>query len=62
MLHSTTKYARDVIAKTGLQKPSTAILIKVAEELYQELKSTGLIGSQAFFSKAHRWSVFRLIV
>ncbi|XP_050218807.1 uncharacterized protein LOC126669392 [Mercurialis annua] len=55
VLHSTAKYARDVIAQTGLTKPSSAILTKVTEELFQEFKSSELVGSQPVFSKAHRW-------
>uniref|UniRef100_A0A2P2PJY8 Amine oxidase domain-containing protein n=1 Tax=Rhizophora mucronata TaxID=61149 RepID=A0A2P2PJY8_RHIMU len=55
VLHSTTKYARGIIAQTGLQKPSSEILTKVAEELFQEFQSTGLNISQPFFRKAHRW-------
>ncbi|KAJ9183090.1 hypothetical protein P3X46_006999 [Hevea brasiliensis] len=55
VLHSTAKYARDLIAQTGLQKPSTATLTKVAEELLEEFERTGLHGSQPFFKKAHRW-------
>nr|XP_016454210.1 PREDICTED: renalase-like [Nicotiana tabacum] len=55
VLHSTAEYARDVIAKTGLQKPSSATLTKVAEDLFQEFQSTKLNIPQAFFKKAHRW-------
>ncbi|KAK4723310.1 hypothetical protein R3W88_026089 [Solanum pinnatisectum] len=55
VLHSTAEYAQDVIAQTGLQKPSSATLTKVAEELFQEFQSTKLSISQAFFKKAHRW-------
>lgn len=55
MLHSTANYARGVIAQTGLQKPSSAILTKVAEELFQEFQSIGLNIPRPFFMKAHRW-------
>lgn len=55
VLHSTKEYAEDVVAQTGLQKPSSATLIKVAEDLFQEFQSTGLNISQPFFKKAHRW-------
>ncbi|KAG5578814.1 hypothetical protein H5410_049441 [Solanum commersonii] len=54
VLHSTAEYAQDVIAQTGLQKPSSATLTKVAEELFQEFQSTKLSIPQAFFKKAHR--------
>lgn len=55
VLHSTANYARGVIAQTGLQKPSSAILTKVAEELFQEFQSIGLNIPRPFFMKAHRW-------
>ncbi|KAM3286912.1 renalase isoform X2 [Capsicum chacoense] len=55
VLHSTAEYAQDVIAQTGLQKPSSATLAKVAEELFQEFQSTKLGIPPAFFKKAHRW-------
>lgn len=55
VLHSTANYARGVIAQTGLQKPSSATLTKVAEELFQEFQSIGLNIPQPFFMKAHRW-------
>ncbi|KAL6201918.1 hypothetical protein ACLB2K_025630 [Fragaria x ananassa] len=55
VLHSTMEYAQRIIAETGLQKLSDATLTKVAEELFQELQSLGLIISQPFFKKAHRW-------
>ncbi|KAL2247759.1 uncharacterized protein LOC105176535 isoform X1 [Sesamum indicum] len=55
VLHSTTEYAEHIISQTGLQKPSPALLTKVAEQLFQEFRSTGLHISQPFFMKAHRW-------
>ncbi|KAJ7948894.1 FAD/NAD(P)-binding oxidoreductase family protein [Quillaja saponaria] len=55
ILHSTPEYADRIIAQTGLQKPSDATLTKVAEELLQELQSTGLNIPQPFFKRAHRW-------
>ncbi|CAK7323933.1 unnamed protein product [Dovyalis caffra] len=55
VLHSTANYARGVIAQTGLQKPSSATLTKVAEELFQEFQSSGLNIPRPFFMKAHRW-------
>lgn len=55
VLHSTTDYANGVIAQAGLLKPSEATLTKVAEELFHEFQSTGLISSQPFFKRAHRW-------
>ncbi|XP_027127240.1 uncharacterized protein [Coffea arabica] len=55
VLHSTAQYAENIIAQTGLQRPTNAILAKVAEELVQEFKGTGLDISQLFFKKAHRW-------
>ncbi|KAH1237504.1 Renalase [Glycine max] len=55
VLHSTAEYAEDIIAQTGLKKPSDITLNKVAEQLLQEFQSTGLITSQPFFKKAHRW-------
>ncbi|OAY54540.1 renalase isoform X2 [Manihot esculenta] len=55
VLHSTSKYARDIISQTGLRKPSAATLTKVAEDVLEEFKSTGLNGSQPFFRKVHRW-------
>lgn len=57
VLHSTPEYARDVIARTGFQKPSSETLTQVAEELFQEFQSTKLGIPQAFFMKAHRWLV-----
>ncbi|KAF9667017.1 hypothetical protein SADUNF_Sadunf16G0289100 [Salix dunnii] len=55
VLHSTANYASGVIAQTGLQKPSSATLTKVAEELFREFQSIGLNIPQPFFMKAHRW-------
>lgn len=55
VLHSTPKYAELIISQAGLQKPSGALLEKVAEELFQEFQNTGLKISQPFFKKAHRW-------
>ncbi|KAL8505358.1 hypothetical protein ACS0TY_016556 [Phlomoides rotata] len=55
VLHSTAKYAELVISQTGFQKPSSSLLTKVAEELFQEFQRTGLDISQPFFKKAHRW-------
>ncbi|XP_065861705.1 uncharacterized protein [Euphorbia lathyris] len=55
VLHSTVQYARDVIAQTGLRKPSSETLAKVTQELVQEFENTGLNSSQPFFTKAHRW-------
>ncbi|KAJ8755093.1 hypothetical protein K2173_016785 [Erythroxylum novogranatense] len=55
VLHSTAKYARDVISQTGFTKPSSETLTKVADELFQEFWRTGLIKSKPFFRKAHRW-------
>jgi predicted NAD/FAD-dependent oxidoreductase len=61
VLHSTANYARGIIAQTGLQKPSSATLTKVAEELFQEFQSIGLNIPRPFFMKAHRWLVLRLM-
>ncbi|KAG5255257.1 renalase [Salix suchowensis] len=55
VLHSTANYASGIIAQTGLQKPSSATLTKVAEELFREFQSIGLNIPQPFFMKAHRW-------
>ncbi|XP_028760586.1 uncharacterized protein LOC114719273 [Neltuma alba] len=55
VLHSTAEYAENIIAQTGLRKPSDTTLKKVADELFQEFQSTGLDISQPFFKKAHRW-------
>ncbi|KAJ8534388.1 hypothetical protein K7X08_016116 [Anisodus acutangulus] len=60
VLHSTAEYAQDVISQTGLQKPSSATLAKVAEEVFQEFQSTKLSIPQAFFKKAHRWLVSKI--
>ncbi|XP_042489175.1 renalase isoform X2 [Macadamia integrifolia] len=58
VLHSTFEYAKGVISQTGLQKPSNATLTKVAEELFQEFRSSGLHIPDPFFVKAHRGSAF----
>ncbi|KAI5440557.1 uncharacterized protein LOC127122722 isoform X2 [Lathyrus oleraceus] len=55
VLHSTAEYAENIIAQTGLKKPSDATLNKVAEELFQEFQSTEANISQPFFKRAHRW-------
>ncbi|PIN21069.1 Protoporphyrinogen oxidase [Handroanthus impetiginosus] len=55
VLHSTADYANLIISQTGFQKPSNAVLTKVAEELFQEFQNTGLDIPQPFFKKAHRW-------
>ena len=55
VLHSTMEYAKDVIAQTGLQKPSKETLSKVGNEMFQEFLGTGLSIPQPFFKKAHRW-------
>ncbi|TYI47594.1 hypothetical protein E1A91_D13G185000v1 [Gossypium mustelinum] len=55
VLHSTTEYAKDVIAQSGLEKPSKETLSKVGNEMLQEFLSTGLSIPQPFFMKAHRW-------
>ena len=55
VLHSTAKYAELIISQAGLQKPSPALLTKVAEELFQEFQRTGIDIAQPFFKKAHRW-------
>lgn len=55
VLHSTAKYAELVISQAGFQKPSTALLTKVAEELFQEFQRSGIDIPQPFFKKAHRW-------
>ncbi|XP_043690328.1 renalase isoform X2 [Telopea speciosissima] len=55
VLHSTAEYAKGVISQTGLQKPSNTTLTKVAEELFQEFRSSGLHLPDPFFVKAHRW-------
>lgn len=61
VLYSTPEYAERIIAQTGLQKPSSAVLTKVAEELFQEFQGTGLDISQPFFKKAHRWLVLNIL-
>ncbi|XVF87953.1 hypothetical protein PTKIN_Ptkin19aG0010000 [Pterospermum kingtungense] len=55
VLHSTMEYAKDVIAQTGLQKPSYETLSKVGNEMLREFLGTGLRIPQPFFKKAHRW-------
>ncbi|KAJ1702738.1 hypothetical protein LUZ63_002517 [Rhynchospora breviuscula] len=55
VLHSTSEYAASVIEKSGLKKPSNEILSKVADELFQEFKATGLNIPKPLFMKAHRW-------
>ncbi|CAI9088082.1 OLC1v1022318C1 [Oldenlandia corymbosa var. corymbosa] len=55
VLHSTVKYAEDIIVQCGLRRPSIAMLSKVAEELLQELQRTGLHIPRPFFLKAHGW-------
>ncbi|KAB2049346.1 hypothetical protein ERO13_A13G153300v2 [Gossypium hirsutum] len=55
VLHSTTEYAKDVIAQSGLEKPSKETLSKVGNEMLQEFLGTGLTIPQPFFMKAHRW-------
>ncbi|OMP07783.1 hypothetical protein COLO4_07047 [Corchorus olitorius] len=55
VLHSTMEYAKDIIAQTGLQKPSKETLSKVGDEMLQEFLSTGFGIPQPFFKKAHRW-------
>ncbi|KAI4323157.1 hypothetical protein L6164_022786 [Bauhinia variegata] len=55
VLHSTAEYAENIIAQTGLKKPSDTTLKKVADELFQEFQSSGLNIPQPIFKKAHRW-------
>ncbi|KAL6998995.1 hypothetical protein U1Q18_000162 [Sarracenia purpurea var. burkii] len=55
VLHSTDKYAKGVIAQSGLQKPSNSVLNKVADDLFQEFQDMGLNIPPPFFKKAHRW-------
>ncbi|GAV78674.1 NAD_binding_8 domain-containing protein [Cephalotus follicularis] len=55
VLHSTVEYAKGVIKKTGLQKPSNVTLTEVAEDMFQEFQGAGLSSSQPFFRRAHRW-------
>lgn len=57
VLHSTAGYAKGIISQTGLQKPSSDTLVKVAQELFEAFRSTGLHIPQPFFMKAHRWLV-----
>ena len=54
VLHSTMEYAQGVISETGLQKPSEETLTRVSEELFEELRSRGVITSQPFHKKALR--------
>lgn len=56
VLHSTRGYVKSIISQTGLEKPSSSLLSKVAEEMLKEFRRTE-IQIQPFFSKAHRWSV-----
>ncbi|KAE8733666.1 hypothetical protein F3Y22_tig00001120pilonHSYRG00352 [Hibiscus syriacus] len=49
------KYAKDVIAQSGLVKPSKETLSKVGNEMLQEFLGIGLSIQQPFFMKAHRW-------
>lgn len=56
VLHSTDLYAQTVIAQTGHQKLSDAVLSKVADELFKEFQNTGLNVPRAIFMKAHRWA------
>ncbi|KAH9611051.1 hypothetical protein KSS87_018954 [Heliosperma pusillum] len=57
VLYSTAEYAKKVIDEcdAGLKKPSIATLTRVAEELLQAFRSTGLCTSQPYFMRAHRW-------
>ncbi|KAK6934796.1 hypothetical protein RJ641_034951 [Dillenia turbinata] len=55
VLHSSAEYARGIISQTGLQKPSSATLTKVAHDLFHEFQSSGLAVPQPKFLKAHRW-------
>ncbi|CAA6657931.1 unnamed protein product [Spirodela intermedia] len=55
VLHSTAEYAAGIISKTGIKKHTSAALIEIAEELFREFESTGLVTSRPFFMKAHRW-------
>nr|GEV01608.1 FAD/NAD(P)-binding oxidoreductase family protein [Tanacetum cinerariifolium] len=55
VLRSTEQYAEKIIAQAGLQKPSNAALIEIAEELFKEFQRTGFDMSAPFFKKAHRW-------
>ncbi|KAM7268997.1 hypothetical protein ACFE04_024494 [Oxalis oulophora] len=55
VLHSTMEYAKDIIARSGLQKPSNETLTKVAEDMLKEFEGAGFFVTQPFFRKAHRW-------
>ncbi|KAG9159940.1 hypothetical protein Leryth_005691 [Lithospermum erythrorhizon] len=55
VLHSTVKYADNIIAQTGHQKLSSDTLTKIAEELNCEFESTIPVNSLPFFKRAHRW-------
>lgn len=57
VLHSTAEYAKGIISQTGLQKPSSDTLVKVAQELFEAFRGTGLHIPQPLFMKAHRWLV-----
>lgn len=57
VLRSTEQYAEKIIAQAGLQKPSTAALTEIAEELFKEFQRTGFDMPAPFFKKAHRWFV-----
>lgn len=59
-MHSTAEYAEGIIARSGLQKLSNAILAQVAEELFLELERSGLRFPQPVFKKAHRWLVISM--
>ncbi|XP_010542541.1 PREDICTED: uncharacterized protein LOC104815709 isoform X2 [Tarenaya hassleriana] len=62
ILHSTPEYANRVVELTGRRKPSNETLNKVSERMFQEFQSSGLVSSQPFFMKAHRWgSAFPVI-
>lgn len=62
VLHSTSEYAMSVIEKNSLKKPSNEVLLKIADELFQEFKATGLNIPKPLFMKAHRWLVFQYIL
>ncbi|KAF3321637.1 NAD(P)-binding Rossmann-like domain-containing protein [Carex littledalei] len=55
VLHSTSEYATSVIEKSSLKKLSNEVLLKIADELFQEFKATGLNIPKPLFMKAHRW-------
>jgi hypothetical protein len=61
VLYSTSEYAASIIEKNSLKKPSNEILSKIAEELFQEFKATGLNIPKPIFMKAHRWLVFQCL-